>query len=89
MLRYGIPSYKLEKDVIQAEIDIMKEIGVDIKCGVEVGKDVTIAGLREQGYKGFYVAIGCQGGKLPGIPGETLPARPRPSTSSTRRTLAR
>ena len=73
MLRYGIPSYKLEKDVIKAEIDIMKEIGVDIRCGVEVGKDVTIANLREQGYKGFYVAIGCQGGRLPGIPGETLP----------------
>ena len=73
MLRYGIPSYKLEKDVIAAEIDIMKEIGVDIRTGVEVGKDVTIAGLREQGYKGFYVAIGCQGGRLPGIAGETLP----------------
>ena len=73
MLRYGIPSYKLDKDVIRAEIDIMREIGVDIRTGVEVGKDVTIAGLREQGYKGFYVAIGCQGGRLPGIPGETLP----------------
>ncbi len=73
MLRYGIPSYKLEKDVLDAEIDIMKEIGVEIRCGVEVGADVTIAGLREQGYKGFYVAIGCQGGRLPGIPGETLP----------------
>ena len=73
MLRYGIPSYKLEKDVIAAEIDIMKEIGVDIRTGVEVGKDVTIASLREQGYKGFYVAIGCQGGRLPGISGETLP----------------
>ena len=72
MLRYGIPSYKLDKDVIKAEIDIMREIGVDIKCGVEVGKDVTIAQLREQGYKGFYVAIGCQGGRLPGIPGDTL-----------------
>ena len=72
MLRYGIPSYKLEKDVIAAEIDIMREIGVEIKTGVEVGKDVTIAQLREQGYKGFYVAIGCQGGRLPGIPGETL-----------------
>ena len=72
MLRYGIPSYKLEKDVIKAEIDIMREIGVDIRCGVEVGKDITIAELREQGYKGFYVAIGCQGGRLPGIPGETL-----------------
>jgi len=72
MLRYGIPSYKLEKEVIDAEIDIMREIGVEIRCGVEVGKDVTIQQLREEGYKGFYVAIGCQGGKLPGIPGETL-----------------
>jgi len=73
MLRYGIPSYKLEKDVIAAEIDIMREIGVEIRTGVEVGKDITIAQLREQGYKGFYVAIGCQGGRLPGIAGETLP----------------
>ena len=73
MLRYGIPSYKLSKDVLKAEIDIMKEIGVEIRTGVEVGKDVTIAQLREQGYKAFYVAIGCQGGRLPGVPGETLP----------------
>ena len=73
MLRYGIPSYKLDKKVIDAEIDIMKEIGVEIRTGVEVGKDITIAQLREEGYKGFYVAIGCQGGRLPGIPGETLP----------------
>lgn len=70
MLTYGIPSYKLEKDVIQAEIDIMKEMGVEIKLGVEVGKDITISELKEQGYKAFYIAIGCQGGKLPGIPGE-------------------
>ena len=72
MLQYGIPSYKLDKSVIKAEIDIMREIGVDIRTGVEVGKDITIQQLREQGYKGFYVAIGCQGGKLPGITGETL-----------------
>ena len=70
MLRYGIPSYKLDKEVIKAEIDIMREIGVEIKCGIEVGKDITIDDLRKQGYKGFYVAIGCQGGRLPGIPGE-------------------
>ncbi len=73
MLRYGIPSYKLEKDVIAAEIDIMKEIGVEVRTGVEVGKDITIAQLRAEGYKAFYVAIGCQGGRLPGIPGESLP----------------
>lgn len=70
MLTYGIPSYKLEKDIIDAEIEILKELGVNIKCGVEVGKDVTIASLREEGFKAFYIAIGCQGGKLPGIPGE-------------------
>lgn len=70
MLTYGIPSYKLEKDVIDAEIEVMKEMGVEIKTGVEVGKDVTIAQLREQGYKAFYVAIGCQGGRLPGVPGQ-------------------
>ena len=70
MLTYGIPSYKLEKDVIDAEIEILKELGVTIKCGVEVGKDDTIASLREEGFKAFYIAIGCQGGKLPGIPGE-------------------
>ncbi|MCH5157406.1 MAG: FAD-dependent oxidoreductase [Clostridiales bacterium] len=69
MLTYGIPSYKLEKDVIDAEIDIMKEMGVEIRTGIEVGKDVSIDDLRSQGYKAFYVAIGCQGGKLPDIVG--------------------
>lgn len=70
MLTYGIPSYKLEKDVIKAEIDIMKEMGVEIKCSVEVGKDITIDELRKQGYKAFYIAIGCQGGRYPGIANE-------------------
>ncbi len=70
MLRYGIPSFKLEKGVIDAEIDIIKAMGVEIKCGVEVGKDVTLDELRAQGYKAFYIAIGCQGGKLAGVPGE-------------------
>ncbi|MGN1163600.1 MAG: FAD-dependent oxidoreductase, partial [Candidatus Ornithospirochaeta sp.] len=70
MLVYGIPSYKLEKDVIDAEIDIMREMGVDIRTGVEVGKDISIEELRNQGYKAFYIAIGCQGGRYPGVPGE-------------------
>ena len=70
MLRYGIPSYKLEKDLLAAEIDVIRQLGVEIRCGVEVGKDVTIEDLREQGYKGFYVAIGCQRGRKPGISGE-------------------
>ncbi len=70
MLTYGIPSYKLEKNVIEAEIDILRELGVDIRCNVEVGKDITISKLKEEGYKAIYIAIGCQGGRLPGIKGE-------------------
>lgn len=70
MLRYGIPSYKLEKNLLAAEIDVIRELGVEIRCGVEIGKDITIEELREQGYRGFYVAIGCQRGRKPGITGE-------------------
>lgn len=70
MLVYGIPSYKLEKDVVEAEIDIIRQMGVEIRCGIEVGRDITIDQLRAEGYKGFYIAIGCQGGRLAGIPGE-------------------
>lgn len=71
MLMYGIPSYKLEKDVIEAEIQIIKDMGAEIKCGVEVGKDVTIEELKKQGYKAFYIAIGCQGGRRPGVANDT------------------
>ena len=70
MLRYGIPSYKLEKNLLAAEIDVIRQLGVEIRCGVENGKDVTIEDLREQGYKGFYAAIGCQRGRKPGLSGE-------------------
>lgn len=69
MLVYGIPTWKLEKDVVDAEIEVIRQLGVEIKCGVEVGKDITLDELRAQGYKAFYLAIGCQGGKIPPIPG--------------------
>lgn len=70
MLVYGIPSFKLEKDVVEAEIDVIRALGVEIKCGIEVGKDITLDELRSQGYQAFYVAIGCQGSRKAGIPGE-------------------
>lgn len=70
MLVYGIPSFKLEKDVVEAEIDVMRQMGVEIKCGIEVGKDITLEELRKQGYKAFYLAIGCQGGRKANIQGE-------------------
>lgn len=70
MLQFGIPSFRLEKDVVNAEIDVLKALGVEFKTGVEVGKDVTIKSLREHGYKGFYIAIGAQGGRKLGVEGD-------------------
>ena len=72
MLTLGIPNFRLEKDVLNAEIDILREMGVEFRCGVEVGKDVTIEQLRAQGYKGFYVAIGAQKSARLGVAGEEL-----------------
>ena len=66
----GIPSFRLEKDVIDAEIEVIRQMGVEIRCGVEVGKDITLDELRAEGYKAFYVAIGMQGGRMTGVPGE-------------------
>ena len=70
MLTLGIPSFRLEKDVVNAEIDILREMGVEFKTGVEVGKDLTLNDLRNQGYKAIYLAIGAQGGRKLGIEGE-------------------
>ena len=63
MLVYGIPSFKLEKNVVDAEIEVMRELGVDIKCGVEVGKDISLDELRAQGYQAFYIAIAREAAK--------------------------
>ena len=60
MLKFGIPSFRLKKDVIDAEIEVLRRLGVEFKCGVEVGKDITIQQLREEGYQAFYVAVGLQ-----------------------------
>jgi heterodisulfide reductase subunit A-like polyferredoxin len=72
MLTVGIPSYRLPRDTINAEIDVIREMGVELKTGVEIGKDFTIAQLREQGYKAFFVAIGAHECKKLGIEGEDL-----------------
>ena len=72
MLRYGIPSFRLEKNVLDAEIDVLKELGVIFRCGVEVGKDVTLDELRKQGFDAFYLAVGAQKSASLGIPGEEL-----------------
>lgn len=70
MLTLGIPSFRLEKDIIEAEIDVIRQMGVEFKTEIEVGKDVSLDELRAQGYEGFYVAIGAQGGRKLGVEGE-------------------
>ena len=70
MLTTGIPAFRLEKNVVDAEIDVLRALGVRFMCGIEVGKDVTIPELREQGFEAFYIGIGLQGGGKLGIPGD-------------------
>ena len=72
MLTLGIPSFRLDKAVVNAEIDILRELGVEFRTGVEVGKDVTLPQLRAEGYKAFYLGVGASKGTSLGIPGEEL-----------------
>ena len=70
MLTLGIPAFRLEKNVVNAEIEVLKELGVCFKTGIEVGKDITLDALRKDGYEAFYLAVGAQGGRGIGIEGE-------------------
>ena len=72
MMLNGIPSFRLEKDLLQAEIDILKEMGITFRCGVEIGKDISIDELRKDGFKAFYLAIGAQKAARIGVPGDDL-----------------
>ena len=73
MLTMGIPSFRLEKDVINAEIKVLKDLGVKFKTGVEVGKDISLDQLRAKGFKAFYLAVGASKGTPVGCPGDELP----------------
>ena len=72
MLVMGIPSYRLDRSALKGEIEVLEKMGVKFRMNTEVGKDVTIQELREQGFKGFYVAIGAQKSSKLRIPGEEL-----------------
>ena len=70
MLMNGIPNFVLEKEILEAEIDVLKQMGVKFQCNTEVGRDITIHQLREDGFKAFYLAIGLQGGRKANVDGE-------------------
>lgn len=70
MLTLGIPAFRLEKNVVNSEIEVLKELGVEFVMSTEVGKDISLDDLRKKYYKAFYVAVGAQGGRKLGIEGE-------------------
>jgi NADPH-dependent glutamate synthase beta subunit-like oxidoreductase len=69
MLRYGIPEYRLPRDIIDAEVQRIADLGVDIQCGKTVGKDITLEQLRTD-YDAVFVGIGAHQGRKLGVPGE-------------------
>ena len=68
MLYFGVPEYRLPRDLIRAEIEVIKALGVEIRCGVEVGKDVSLRQLREE-YAAVVIAVGCRRSRGLQIPG--------------------
>jgi NADPH-dependent glutamate synthase beta subunit-like oxidoreductase/NAD-dependent dihydropyrimidine dehydrogenase PreA subunit len=73
MLTVGIPSYRLPRATIEAEIQVIRDMGVQFQTGVDIGRDLTIAQLRQQGYQAFFIAIGAHECKALSIAGEDLP----------------
>jgi 2-oxoacid:acceptor oxidoreductase delta subunit (pyruvate/2-ketoisovalerate family) len=72
MMRYCIPDFRLEKFVVANEIAYIKDLGVEIKTGVEFGKDITLESLRKEDYKAIFIAIGTQLGMKLNVSGEDL-----------------
>ncbi len=70
MLTLGIPSFRLGKDIIHSEIEVLRELGVEFTTGIEVGKDISLDELRNDEYKAFYIAVGAQAGRGLGLDGE-------------------
>ena len=70
MLRYGIPEYRLPKDMMDRELSHVWELGVDLQCNVKLGRDFTIDDLFAQGFDAVYLAIGAWTSNSLGAPGE-------------------
>ena len=69
MLNVGIPEYRLPKEILEDEIESIKELGVDIKFSTTVGKDLTLDDLFHQGSKAIFVAVGAHQSQRLEIPG--------------------
>jgi NADPH-dependent glutamate synthase beta subunit-like oxidoreductase/Pyruvate/2-oxoacid:ferredoxin oxidoreductase delta subunit len=72
MLRYGIPTYRLPREVLDAEIQRIVDLGAELKCNFVVGKDISLEQLRRE-YQAVFVGIGAQKGIKLRVPGEEAP----------------
>ncbi len=72
MMRYGIPEYRLPRDILAGEIKVVQDMGAEIKCGVTFGKDTTLESLKSDGYSSVFMAIGLHGGRNLGIDNEDI-----------------
>lgn len=72
MLTAGVPVFRLPRELVRAEIDAILALGIELRCGVRLGRDFSIAGLREQGYEAIFLGIGLQKGRKLPLPGADL-----------------
>lgn len=72
MLALGVPAYRLPRDLIRREVAVIEALGVEIRCGVAVGRDVSFAELRER-HAAVVVAVGAKSSRAMGLPGERGP----------------
>ena len=73
VLVYGIPEFRLPKEIVRREIDGLRELGVDIECNTVIGKILSIDELEERGYEAVFIGTGAGLPKFMNIPGENLP----------------
>ena len=72
MMRYGIPEYRLPRDILASEIKVVQDMGAEIKCGVAFGRDITLESLKMDGYSAVFLAIGLHNGRKLGIDNEDI-----------------
>ena len=72
MLALGVPSYRLPRELIRREVAVIQALGVEIRCGVTIGSDVSLADLRRE-YAAVIIAVGAKSSRALGLPGERGP----------------
>ena len=72
MMRVGIPEYRLPRDILAGEIQVVEKMGAEIKCGITFGKDITLESLKKDGYSAVFMAIGLHGGRRLGVGNEDV-----------------